>query len=346
MSTHAGAPHTGTPRDCGACADAYDARAPHYHPASDVGPWDEACPACGHLGGHLAACPVPADEAADLDAARAAVYGAPDVPTMTRLIPPPTRDRRALEGDVLDVPERAFRPPAEQSPAVAVVCTRLAQNLTLGDPGDFGGDAVVELVAPDGTRERFAQFLAFHKSDGFEFGYAGSGPSALAANVLGLVLPPREAWRLHQDFKRAFVAPMSRDGGTIRLDDVRAWVEARWAAERADAALMADEAERRALAAELGAADDVGRNESADDGLDEHREPRAAAPGAAHVVELRCETCGRAATVALPDPVDGPTMATLPALVHTRATCAAWRTAVLRWPDGRALVVEISEPGA
>lgn len=257
---------------------------------------------------------------------------------MTRLTPPPVRDRRALEADVLDVPERTFRPAAEQSPAAAVVCTRLAQNLALGDPGDFGGNAVVELVAPDGTRERFAQFMAFHKSDGFEFGYGGSGPSALAANVLGLLLPPREAWRLHQAFKWAFVAPLPRDGGTIRMADVRAWVEARWAAERADVALMTQEAELRALAAEIGE-DEYGVDDEAT--AADAAAPRTGERTASRSVEVRCPTCGGVATTALPDPIDGSELAALPALVHGPATCAAWRTAVLRWPDGHTLVVEI-----
>lgn len=248
---------------------------------------------------------------------------------MAGLTPPPVTDRRALEGDGWDVPQRVFRPAGEQSPATEVVCTRLAQNMTLGDPGDFGGDAVVELVGPDGVRERFQPFMAFHKSREFEFGYGGSGPSAFAANILGLLLPPREAWRLHQDFKAAFVAPLPRDGGTIALADVRAWIEARWAAERADTVLMRQEAELRELLAQdraLGEADDI------DADLDPH------------TVVIHCGACGRTATAVLPSELDGHALAALPALVHTRVTCPRWRSAVLTWPDaGRTMVVEIPE---
>ena len=61
----------------------------------------------------------------------------------------------------------------------------------------------------------------------------------------------------------SLVAAVARlHGGTIRLADVRAWVEARWAGERADDALMRDEAERRAIAAALGGedgADDIAK---------------------------------------------------------------------------------------
>ena len=164
---------------------------------------------------------------------------------MSRLTPPPVRDRRALERG--GVPVRAFRPAAEQSPALAVVCTRLAGSDRLDDPCDRGGTAVIELVAPGGCRERFTQFMAFHKSDGFEFGYGGSGPSALAACILGLIVGPAEAWRLHADFTWAFVAPMPPDGATLRMSDVRTWVEGVWAAERADVVLMQQEVELRAL---------------------------------------------------------------------------------------------------
>lgn len=248
------------------------------------------------------------------------------------LTPPPVTNCRDLEGNGWEVPERAFRPTAEQSPATAVVCTRLAQNLVLGDPGDFGGNAVVELVAPDGTRERFAQFMAFHKSDSFEFGFGGSGPSALAANILGLLLSPREAWRLHQDFKAAVVARVPRDGGEIPMADVRAWVEAYWAEERADDVLMHDEEEQRALAAASYGTEENGAAEGGEPADDE---------AAGRTVTAGCAICHRTATAVLPPVLGSTDFQALVARVHTRATCGAWRTASLRWPDGRAMVVEI-----
>lgn len=245
----------------------------------------------------------------------------------------PITDRRQLEGAWPDLPTRAFLPAADQDAAAAVLCTRLAGSDLLGDPSDIGADAVVELVYPDGHREDFAQFMAFHKSQGFEFGYHGSGPSALAANILGLLLPPKEAWRLHQDFKAAFVARVPRDGGEIPMAAVRAWIEAYWAEERADDALMHDEAEQRALAARYGAEEDgdAGSPESADD------------EAAGRTVTVACSICRARVAAELPAVLDGADLRALVARVHTRATCDAWRTASLRWPDGRAMVVEIPE---
>ena len=167
-------------------------------------------------------------------------------------------DRRLLEEPWHGVPTRAYLPAAEQDAAVAVRCTHLAGSAALNDPNDVGGGAVIELRYADGHFELFEQYMAFHKSQGFEFGYGGSGPSALAANILGLLLPPREAWRLSQGFKAAIVARVPRDGGEIPMAAVRAWIEVQWATERADAALMREEAERRAGADRLGWQDDDG----------------------------------------------------------------------------------------
>jgi hypothetical protein len=69
-----------------------------------------------------------------------------------------------------------------------------------------------------------------------EFSYAGSGPADCAATVLALLLPLKEAWRLHQPFKRDIIARIARDGGVLEMADVRAWVVAWWAGEVEDAA--------------------------------------------------------------------------------------------------------------
>jgi len=81
-----------------------------------------------------------------------------------------------------------------------------------------------------------------HSPDGFEWGYGGSGPADFALNILHLFLPPRgdglsreklfrgecsrEAWLLHQDFKREFIASLPPEGGTIKGDVIRAWIAA------------------------------------------------------------------------------------------------------------------------
>jgi hypothetical protein len=75
------------------------------------------------------------------------------------------------------------------------------------------------------------QRFVYHSPTGFEWGYGGSGPSDLALNVLGLFLPPSEAWRLHHDYKRDVIARMPHEGGTIEAADVRAWIALQWCKE-------------------------------------------------------------------------------------------------------------------
>lgn len=174
------------------------------------------------------------------------------------LVPPPVRDPAALEYAAWEAPARRYRPDA--SPALEVRFTRLAGADPFGDapgvdPGGFdaaGGDAddvgaaVAELVGPDGTLHPLAQFLGFEDADALEWGYMGGGPAVTSAHVLALLLPPKEAWRLRQAFKADVIGLLPRWGGTVRLAEVRGWIEAKWAAERADPGLMAREAARSA----------------------------------------------------------------------------------------------------
>lgn len=78
-----------------------------------------------------------------------------------------------------------------------------------------------------------------HSPDGFEFGYAGSGPADLALNVCQLYLNMTGyqgeqtdcydgkcwtlAFALHQDFKRTFIAGAPRTGTTIPFERIDAW---------------------------------------------------------------------------------------------------------------------------
>lgn len=95
------------------------------------------------------------------------------------------------------------------------------------------------------------QRLVKHSPTGMEFGYGGSGPGDTALNILALVVSPKEANRLHQDFKWAYIAPLPREGGSIRVQDVLDWVRDRYALELADSTRMAREAEQRKDAEEL-----------------------------------------------------------------------------------------------
>jgi hypothetical protein len=66
--------------------------------------------------------------------------------------------------------------------------------------------------------------FTYHSPDGFEWGYGGSGPSDLAWNLLSLFLGKNEASLHYQKFKRAFIEPMSHDGGVITKFQVLAWL--------------------------------------------------------------------------------------------------------------------------
>lgn len=81
-----------------------------------------------------------------------------------------------------------------------------------------------------------------HSPTGFEWGYLGSGPADFALNILAAFVPPGSdghpaaychrgtcsytALALHQDFKREVIAALPPEGGTIRADDIRAWLAA------------------------------------------------------------------------------------------------------------------------
>jgi len=83
--------------------------------------------------------------------------------------------------------------------------------------------------------------VVHHSPDGFEFGYAGSGPADLALNVCQVYLNSigyhgeqtqcydgkcwSLAWVLHQDFKRQFIASAPREGITIPMETIKAWFD-------------------------------------------------------------------------------------------------------------------------
>ena len=82
-----------------------------------------------------------------------------------------------------------------------------------------------------------------HSPSGFEWNYGGSGPADLALNILNMFVPPgtdghrtvgctegaasETAYRLHQEFKREFVAPVPWEGATLCGAEIRDWIEQR-----------------------------------------------------------------------------------------------------------------------
>lgn len=70
------------------------------------------------------------------------------------------------------------------------------------------------------------QRIVRHSPDGFEWGYAGSGPSELALNILSIFIGQDAAERggLYQRFKEHFIVPMPESGGVIKKDEILQWI--------------------------------------------------------------------------------------------------------------------------
>ena len=82
--------------------------------------------------------------------------------------------------------------------------------------------------------------IVHHSPSGFEWGYGGSGPADFALNILEHFMRERGeaatmllgkqkicpmSWRLHQDFKWEHIATLPREGGIIKGDTIRKWIE-------------------------------------------------------------------------------------------------------------------------
>ena len=92
------------------------------------------------------------------------------------------------------------------------------------------------------ARRRNLRHIPCHSPDGFEMGYEGSGPADLALAILVDYFgerPPQDgyknlrfsqwtvkskAWRLHQPFKRAFVAKFG-DKWTLYGMQIQTWLK-------------------------------------------------------------------------------------------------------------------------
>jgi hypothetical protein len=85
--------------------------------------------------------------------------------------------------------------------------------------------------------------VVHHSPTGFEWGYGGSGPADLALNIVEVILNEigyigervdcwkgdcwADSWKLHQQFKFEFIAPMDRAGGKISYPRMKTWIEYR-----------------------------------------------------------------------------------------------------------------------
>jgi len=71
-----------------------------------------------------------------------------------------------------------------------------------------------------------SQRVLRHSPDGFNWGYAGSGPAQLALAILLTVMPEKEAVAYHQDFKSIVIGALPSDGFKIKVN-MRGYVERR-----------------------------------------------------------------------------------------------------------------------
>lgn len=69
--------------------------------------------------------------------------------------------------------------------------------------------------------------LRYHSPDGFQWGFAGSGPAQLAVSLLAHFLQDDElACRLYQPFKNTVLTEETRDDWTLSCQQLLDWVEA------------------------------------------------------------------------------------------------------------------------
>lgn len=93
------------------------------------------------------------------------------------------------------------------------------------------GGGEIRLLSKSRETEGVERMFRVH-SEEYMWGYGGSGPAELALNILGNILPPPEAWRLHHDFKFHKLTGLAMDmDHVIPWKDVVAWVRNVWARE-------------------------------------------------------------------------------------------------------------------
>lgn len=112
------------------------------------------------------------------------------------------------------------------------VCARKGIQYETGDllsmlNNDFYKEGLVCRRENGDVQTNIPHRKVYHSPTGFEWGYAGSGPAELALNTLLMLIGEDLAFDLHQDFKRDFIAGMPKDGGTVPIETIKAWLAAK-----------------------------------------------------------------------------------------------------------------------
>jgi len=92
----------------------------------------------------------------------------------------------------------------------------------------FNGDIICKRT-PSGTTFNIPHIYVKHSPSGMEWGYGGSGPADFALNALAMYIGRERAEKdgLYQEFKWDFIAKLPFEGGTIKREEVMAWLRER-----------------------------------------------------------------------------------------------------------------------
>ena len=86
------------------------------------------------------------------------------------------------------------------------------------------GKVRVWVACGDGVKH-YLPHIERHSPDGFEYGYGGSGPAALALSILHNFYGQEIANAVYQQFKWDFIAPLERSTNhVIKASEIHAWV--------------------------------------------------------------------------------------------------------------------------
>jgi hypothetical protein len=88
-----------------------------------------------------------------------------------------------------------------------------------------GPEDIILWRTPEGEAHASVPHAVRHSPSGMEWGYSGSGPADLALSVLLALTDEPTANMLYHRFKHEVVTTITEEGGVLRADDIRRWVE-------------------------------------------------------------------------------------------------------------------------
>jgi hypothetical protein len=108
----------------------------------------------------------------------------------------------------------------------------ILKKIYFGDREKSGRTVFIREIHKSGTEDvveldpTLSLAIMRHSPDGFEWGYAGSGPSQLALAILMDALGDQEqALALYHQFKFAFVANFKTEKWELPEEDIRQWIK-------------------------------------------------------------------------------------------------------------------------